>query len=73
MLKYNLMYHECMHFVLTDDVLSLFLYFSHKSIVTTLTSIVTTLTSIATKVLSVFVDLLQMKKRNKNYGVDLVF
>ena len=66
--------------ILMDNVLLLFLKFSHKnmvttltSIVSTLTSIVTTLTSIATKFLSVFFDLLQMNIRNENYDVVLVF
>ena len=56
--------------VITDEVLSLFIYFSNKNIVTILTSIVTkftsivtTLTSISKNVLLVFVDLLQMKLR----------
>ena len=65
----------------TDDFLSLILYFSHQTIVTTLTSIVTTstskvttLTSLETKVLSVFVDvdLFHIITRHENYDLVLV-
>ena len=56
--------------VITDDVLSLFIYFSNKNIVTILTiivtkftNIVTTSTSVSKNILLVFVDLLQMKLR----------